>query len=299
MVPVPILLAALALANCSGVAKPAAPFKLLINGEPGTISAKTASNYDVVLCIEVSRAHKPPNVFYAPLGHFHPPRPPQNTSALSSRPVDMLYQSSNCDPRREQFAETVRRVFEAKKLRFEYSGKCNAGSRRRRFKMPGNSAELSTKFMISMSRGQSPESEALDEKLALPIIHGAALPLYVGTGSRLATELGYPMHVIVNRANFPSDGKAAEAAAKLARDPAQLDRRQRRLLGFEETIGSHGGQAYVGCRNFSFLTKQVQVRVSNNRRHPVFLEHLNFLFGGRYQFLWGARADVIIDQCCW
>ena len=40
--------------------------------------------------------------------------------------------SSNCEPRRERFAETVRRIFEAEGLRFEHSGNCSAGSRRPR-----------------------------------------------------------------------------------------------------------------------------------------------------------------------
>jgi len=211
----------------------------------------------------------------------------------------MLYQSSNCDARREQFAETVRRVFEAEKLRFEYSGKCTAGSSRRQFKLPEYKAELSTKLMISMSREQTSDSEALDEKLLLPIIHGAALPLYKGTGSRLAKELGYPMDAIINRANYASDGEAAKAAAKLAKDPKELDKRQRQVTGFKEPVGSVEGQAYVKRHNFSFPTKQVQVRVSNNRQHPIFLKHLTFLFEGRYTFTWGARADVLIDQCCW
>jgi len=211
----------------------------------------------------------------------------------------MLYQSSNCDPRREQFAETVRRIFEAEGLLFEYSGKCTAGSRRKRFLMPGNNAELSTKLMISMSRSQSAQTEALDEKLALPMIHGAALPLYVGTGTRLARNSGYPIDAVINRADYASDGEAAAFAASIARDPVQLDKRQKQILTFQQEFGSFGGAAYVARRNFSFPTKRVQVRVSTNRRHPVFLEHLDFLFAGSYDFVWGARGDVIIDQCCW
>jgi len=276
------------------------PFRVFFYGEPGAVAAEKAANYHVVLCIAVARerALRPENTFWAPMRHFSMLRPPVNASALSTRPVDMLYQSSNCDPQREQFAQTVRRIFEGKGLRFEHSGACTAGSSRPRY-IKGQDAVLTTKMMISMSRNQRPDSEALDEKLALPMLHGAALSLYVGTGHRLAKRAGYPMHAIIDRADFNSDGEAAEAAANLAKDPAGLDERQKQVLKFEPKYGSFGGRAYVASRNFSFATKQVQVRVSNNRKSPIFLEHLHFLFGGRYDFVWGARGDVIVDQCCW
>ena len=89
------------------------------------------------------------------------------------------------------------------------------------------------------------------------------------------------------------------AAAKLARNPAELDKRQQRVMKFNATIENFEGRAYVASLNVSFPTRRVQVRVSNNRKHDIFLIHLHYLFGGRYDFVWGARADVLVDQCCW
>ena len=297
--------------NCTGLAVETGPlrrpFRLWIHGEPGLVSAKRAAIHDVVLCIEIARERtaRPQNTFWMPLYNFPPKRAPANATALSKRPVDMLYQSSNCDSRREQFAGTVRRIFEAEGLRFEHSGKCSAGSSRPRYQVPAaapgdaDPESLTTKLMMSISRSQNPRHEALDEKLALPMLRGAALPLYMGTGHRIAQEEGYPMHAILDRAEFKSDDEVAKAAAKLAKDPAELDKRQKEVLAYEWKFGSTSGRHYVACRNFSFATKQVQVKVSTDHKQPVFLEQLHFLFGGRYDFVYGARGDVIIDQCCW
>lgn len=90
------------------------------------------------------------------------------------------------------------------------------------------------------------------------------------------------MHAILDRAEFKSDDDVAKAAAKLAKDPAGLDKRQKEVLAYEWKFGSTGGRHYVAGRNFSFATKQVQVKVNNDHKQPVFLEQLHFLFGGRY-----------------
>ena len=297
--------------NCTGLAVETGPlrrpFRLWMHGEPGLVNAARAATYDVVLCIEIARERtaRPQNTFWTTMRKFHSTRAPANASVLSKRPVDMLYQSSNCEPRRERFAGTVRRIFEAEGLRFEHSGKCSAGSRRPRYQVPAaapgelHPESLTTKMMISISRSHNSNNEALDEKLALPMLHGAALPLYMGTGHRIAQDEGYPMHAILDRAEFKSDDDVAKAAAKLAKDPAGLDKRQKEVLAYEWKFGSTSGRHYVACRNFSFATKQVQVKVSNDHKQPVFLEQLHFLFGGRYDFVYGARGDVIIDQCCW
>ena len=128
--------------TCTGLAVETGPlrrpFRLWMHGEPGLVNAARAATYDVVLCIEIARERtaRPQNTFWMPLYNFPPKRAPANATALSKRPVDMLYQSSNCDSRREQFAGTVRQIFEAEGLRFEHSGKCSAGSSRPRYQVP-------------------------------------------------------------------------------------------------------------------------------------------------------------------
>ena len=43
------------------------------------------------------------------------------------RPIDVLYQSSRCEERREQLVGVVRRALEAAVLVFEYTGLCTGG----------------------------------------------------------------------------------------------------------------------------------------------------------------------------
>ena len=94
--------------TCTGLAVETGPlrrpFRLWMHGEPGLVNAARAATYDVVLCIEIARERtaRPQNTFWTTMRKFHSTRAPANASVLSKRPVDMLYQSSNCEPRRER-----------------------------------------------------------------------------------------------------------------------------------------------------------------------------------------------------
>ena len=57
---------------------------------------------------------------------------------------------------------------------------------------------------------------------------------------------------------------AVWVAQQVAKDPTGLDERQKEVLAYEWKFGSTGGRHYVACRNFSFATKLVQVKVSND-----------------------------------
>ena len=295
--------------NCTGLAVETGPlrrpFRLWMHGEPGLVNAGRAATYDVVLCIEIARERtaRPQNTFWTTSRKFLSKRAPANASVLSKRPVGMrtgstaasrvatVCRDGAADPRPKGCDSSTRQVLgglapPAPEVPAAAPGELDPES-------------LTTKMMISISRSHNSNNEALDEKLALPMLHGAALPLYMGTGHRIAQDEGYPVHAILDRAEFKSDDDVAKAAAKLAKDPAGLDKRQKEVLAYEWKFGSTSGRHYVACRNFSFATKQVQVKVKNDHKQPVFLEQLYFLFGGRYDFVYGARGDVIIDQCCW
>ena len=121
---------------------------------------------------------------------------PNNDTKLlrsSKRPIDVLYTSSNCDHAREMLASSVRVAIETAGLRFEYNGKCSAGSTKPRFesnnvdfgvskwsKKAESEPALLAKMMIAMSRSQDPDTESLDDKIAKPVCYGA-ISLYQGT----------------------------------------------------------------------------------------------------------------------
>jgi len=146
------------------------------------------------------------------------------------RPIDVLYQSSRCEERREQLVGVVRRALEAAVLVFEYTGLCTGGSQKPRLVAAGGpeAAIRKAKMVVAFERFQ-PGMEYLSEKPFLPVRFGA-VPLYYGNGQRLAASQGVDVLPWIDRADSPSDEAFAERVVTLARDlPDALDVRRQRL----------------------------------------------------------------------
>ena len=305
------------------------PYRIYFDGEPGgaSRSQKRAEMYDLVLSMEIPRTDRPQNVFFwhTTLTMKWGPKNDTNIVRSSKRPIDVLYTSSNCVHAREVFARAVRVAIEKAGLRFEYNGKCSAGSTKPRFGSDLDTnrsvhkwSEQSTlepalfsKMMIAMSRSQNPATESLDDKIAKPIFYGA-IPLYQGTGARLAQENGYPSSYL-DRENYKSDEEFAHAVVDLARDPERIDLMQKKMFATRWN-GNHCQQAhkYVELNPPTWL-KTVQtgvLTVSKNDGERVdethaFFKAMQCLFGTvggtNYTLKWGNKgeADIEIEQCCW
>lgn len=281
-------------------------FTLNLYGEPGIISNETASHFTLNLVIELSRTLNPPNVFWTPMRKWHKAVSQTQVKPLPSRAIDFLYVSSNCDPKREALAAFLRAKLSAAKLRWAYGGRCTAGAPSAMASPHQGTSNLTvdvmeSKTMFAMSRSQNPAYESLDEKLALPVLLGATIPVYVGNGHRLIREARYP-NVMVDRADYATDEEWASGLVNLLGNATEMIRRQTEMYDHPFHFGSPAARDYVRSLNLTFGPPGSLIGVySNGRRHPpVFLDQLDYLFERKYQFTFGnAQSPVHIHQCCW
>jgi len=141
-----------------------------------------SKHYDLVLSMELLRQGSPENVFYIAIDEDTVMY--DTITRASLRPIDVLYTSSNCDTTRERMVHVIRQKLEEEGLRFEYNGRCNAGSRKPRYKFAAHAQPaLESKMMIAISRSQDPHTEALDEKLSKAMKFGC-IAIYQGVGQR-------------------------------------------------------------------------------------------------------------------
>jgi hypothetical protein len=167
--------------------------------------------------------------------------PEATGSPAINRPIDVLYRSSNCAPRREALASSIRVALDAEGLNFTYTGKCKAGANgpNRGSLGPDNRAMIEqvnvwescpecaqAKMMIAFENYDVlSEDEYLSEKPFLPLVYGA-LPLYEGSGQLLMREMGINPKKMLDRAVFESDGDFVREIVRLAKSPLEIDRVQ-------------------------------------------------------------------------
>lgn len=283
-----------------------------IRGEPGAIKPGVASQFTLNLAIELNRTANPPNVFWASLQKWPNAVNREEVSLLPVRPIDFLYVSSNCNPRREAMAAFIRARLIAENLTWAYGGRCTAGAPRsmasphqgQRRRNEGHKDVAASKTMLSMSRSQDPALESLDEKLGLPVLYGATIPVYIGNGHRLIKEAKYPEGVIFDRNNFASDERFVVALVALLKNNTELLRRQREMYSRPFHFGSVPARVFMQAQNITFGPQgspvSVYTRNTGRQRPQVFLDHLAFIFKGKYKFMYGVRTSPIhIQQCCW
>lgn len=305
-----------------GVKQRHKPYRIYVDGEPGGASRATISSkkYDLILCVEISTTHNIPNVLFTPIVTQGIVTNIQNIhidhTRSSLRPIDVLYTSSNCNKERDAIVATVRVALERVGLRFEYNGKCSAGSKKGRYTvtrpihgLPGHAA-YDAKMMIAMSRSVDNTTESLDEKLAKPMLYGA-IPLYKGTGQRLARVHGFPTSYIDHR-NYQSDQHFANTVIELVKDTKRIDAMQTKNTKHKwDKIHHHEANKYIELHPPSWL-KDVHngvITVYMKSKHPeireTFLYAIQSIFGTvggtNYTVQWGRRgeSDIEIEQCCW
>jgi len=272
--------------------------------------------YDLVLSMEVLRMGMPTNVFYLALEDET--AMPANFTTTSRRSIDVLYTSSNCNPEREALVATIREQMELHRLRFEYNGKCSAGSGKPRISSRDaarwHAPALDAKFMIAFSRSHDMAMDALDEKLSKAMRFGC-IPLYHGVGQRLAQNVHKYPSAYLDRDQYASDHDFALAVVAIARDPARMDTMQAEILTYK--WGATGS-----CAPFeNFVRKNPPVWLASRANHSVitiaindgsqfanayFLqtvkcafrawEHRNHTFAYVHRF---ETADIEINHCCW
>jgi len=203
----------------------------------------------------------------------------------------------------------IRQALEEAGLRFEYNGRCSAGSGNPRYKSAsGGEPALEAKMMIAISRSQDPKTEALDEKLGKAMKFGC-IAIYAGVGQRLAhTVHDYP-HAYLDRQNYSSDHYFARAIVLTLQRPTLLDSVQQRLVG-------HEWNHMRFCRpihDFVFrhppiwMHSDTSVSVAKNNgvnfSNAFFLRVIECVFKSNHShtYTWVRKfeeADIEINHCC-
>lgn len=289
-------------------------YKIYIDGEPGIErSLLKSKTYDIVYANEKRRKETTKNIFWADWYQIglQEKIDVRNTSfiASSNRSIDLLYTSSNCNSHREAYVKNIRMKMEEHGLRFEFNGLCNAGSHKKRISsidMP----EFNSKMMISMSRSQNIENEALDEKLLKPMLFGA-IPVYIGTGHRLAVLANYPnASNRIDRLNFKNNDDFTTAIVEVLKLPTVLNKMQKGILSHKwRGIRCHDARTYLKKNIPVWLPTTnhskifVSVKGSRGDKHHPYMPLVKCLFddiiGVKYKYIWAAKGDIHIDQCCW
>lgn len=301
-------------------------FRIYMDGEPGgSLRAKNlAEKYDMVFATELARENPLRNVFFCNFILWEQNAWPykeeyrkinirKNIVMPSSvRPIDILYTSSNCDSQREATVQAVREAVESSGLRFEYNGKCSAGSSKKRYDAKSDAAKKA-KMMIAISRSQDTNSEALDEKLLKPMEYGA-IPVYKGNGERLAKTQGYPS-TYLSWNNYSSNEKFADAVVKLALNSIKLDKIQHKMITHQWSLPNClAARNYVNSKASIWLKNKQKVitisPVTNGRKQIsktnlfwkivkcIFLD-LSSSANLKLELGMPGESDVEIHNCCW
>jgi len=302
-------------------------YRIYVDGEPGGAlrAWKRSVQYDLVLSMEIPRIKRPMNVFCFPLERHKKYNifsgTKRSMTRSSKRSIDVLYTSSHCNTPtsnpREEFVGMLRAAVEKEGLRFEYNGRCRAGSMKKRYKnlkTGGNEPALDSKMIIAMPRSQDPDTEALDEKLGHPMNYGA-IPIYKGNGARLAKEHGFP-ETFLDRANYSYDEDFARAIIDLALDPVRIDAMQTKMLdhNWGEITENYCRKAheYIELHppdwlkniHSGILTLSKKNGVALDQNHEMF-QMVQCIFGTvqgvNYSVILDntGQADIEIEQCCW
>jgi len=280
-----------------------------VSGEPGggSRSLILSKSYDLVLSMEILRQGSPENVFH--IGIDEDTVMHDNSTRASLRPIDVLYTSSHCDTTRESIVRIIRQKLEEEGLRFEYNGRCNAGSRKPRYKFTSSDQPaLESKMMIAISRSQDPHTEALDEKLSKAMKFGC-IAIYEGVGQRLAHSVhGYP-RAYLDRQHYDSDIDFARAIVVTLRDPVLLDSMQQQLV-------VHKWEKMRFCRIIndfvlrhppSWMHSNTSVSIAKNDgvslSNKYFLEVIECVFKSAHtrKYTWVhifQETDIEINNCC-
>lgn len=153
---------------------------------------------------------------------------------LAKRPIDFLYRSSNCLPRREALAAAVRKAFERAGLVFEASGGCKGRTPIPQGQHPkgiqgngdwGDCPECRRSKLIAAFENFADGEQYLSEKALLAAEYGA-LTAYHGNGQPLMDEIGMDASRHIDRAAYASDAAFADALVRLAQSPDELEGRR-------------------------------------------------------------------------
>lgn len=287
-------------------------YKIFIDGEPGIERSLLASKtYDIVYANEKRREETTKNIFWTNWSQIdiQEKMDKLKTSfiASSNRSIDLLYTSSNCHPHREALVKDIRLKLEQHGQRFEFNGRCNAGSLKKRISST-DKPECNSKMMISMSRSQNTENEALDEKLIKPMFFGA-IPVYIGNGHRLAVLANYPNDTYrIDRLKFKNIHDFTTSIVNVLKSPSLLNTMQKGILNHKWRGGlfCHDAREYLKKNIPVWLstTNNSELLVSTSgTKADVFITLLKCLFddivGVKYTYTWASKGNVHIDQCCW
>jgi len=310
------------------------PLRVLISGEP----RPQTPLFNADVAILAGGSNLVGKAFYLPLLAMEAPWSYSlRGTRVETRPIDVLYRSSTCAPRRERTVSVIRTAVIAAGFSFVASGACQT-TVRERVRSWYECPECGDATVVLAVENYVPGSEYLSEKVFLAIAHGS-LPVYVGNGERLLRQAGVNMdRVLVGAsgdANIIADEDLADediadedvsqdiADENIARRVVELLRDRRRV----EEMGALGlwAEGVTGVvfdlariRAFTCSSEKVkklrkdgggltrgEVCVSNEMaslpRVNEWLQEALCLDGMavRYGDCGEGLADVIVSGCCW
>ena len=278
--------------------------RIYVDGEPTAHS--DPEKHDIAVLSGGANLHK--NAVYMPIlalqntddKEFH--RSPVGKPARE-RPIDVLYRSSNCTPRREALAGELRRALEAEGLRFVATGSCVAGGRRDTSYSNepswGVCAECDLAKMMVSFENYTGDHQYLSEKPFIAWAHGS-VPLYDGNGQKLMKEIGVQKDSLLDTQSFSSDKAFVEHVVQLAKHPERLEPLRRvdplapgRDLGDLEPV-----RKLASRRGLPRLARDARVYIDNPHT-PLWREVARSLGAADFRREGDpGRADLVVRTCC-
>lgn len=303
------------------------PLHLLLWGEPGEVADELVGS-DLTIMTELGRDVARRDVFWLPINSQPSERDNEWAGAdrpIRERPIDVLYRSSNCDPERERFVSVIRSAVVSSGYTFERDGRCRGGGPwlSRRYVSPdGVDPGFESKTMVAMSRIQDWGHEALDEKLILPLKYGS-IPLYSGTGLRLASIAGYPPSSSwLSRSSYPTESAYVAGIIDLLGSETRMEKmRSLSLHSLPTSYNCTAVSSYASSLSLS-LPSRPTVLIRSLLTPPPSHYDLDYYAsildcviprtlgrGGGYEFITptdvarrggdgGFESNIVIDQCC-
>jgi len=294
--------------------------RILVHGEP---TSSDPSGYDIAFLTGGSNRYT--NAAYYPfvalpdILRTQANQSVEESTGVSKRPIDVLYQSSHCEPAREALAKLIGDACRRAGLSFVASGACTAGQPSASQRgQPGGEKGLqkTAKMMLAFERMQE-GYDYLSEKLFMPMVAGA-IPLYFGNGQHLMDTVRVNKERVLDRGNYGNDAAFVDAVITLLQDKDRLDAFSKQQLFDPEgpvdmstqlpvvdqklraLVDSNPTVKALRDRNGPSLTLSIEPATKFGAEDVVALfAHLLGLPADKLSLTDGSDADISVTQCCW
>jgi len=296
---------------------------ILVNGEP---TASDPSGYDIAFLAGGSNRYTNAGYYpfvalsqYSDILRTQANQAVEESTGVSKRPVDVLYQSSKCEAARDALAKMVGDACRKAGLSFVASGNCTAEQpieSQRRQPHGEIGFERTAKMMLSFERPRE-GYDYLSEKLFVPMVAGA-IPVYFGNGQHLMDTVGVNKERVLDRGNYGNDMAFVDAVINLLKDKERLDAfsKQKPFLDMSTQlpvvdpklralVDSNPKFKTLRDRSGPQLTLSIQPATkfcyakSCVEDVVALFAHVLGLPADKMSLTEGSDADISVKQCCW